>query len=105
MSRSINEIKNIFLAIQRIFHLYGMALDGYPAFFLKVHIVEHLSFSNLNGIGMLKQTVGNSRLSVVYMGYDTEVSYIVHCRLISIFLLKSSILGPSHIPFNLQKYE
>ena len=55
-----------------------MALDGDAALALQVHIVEHLPFSNLNGLGALQQTVGQRRLTVVYMCDDAEVADVLH---------------------------
>ena len=51
MSRSVDEVQNIFLAVQLILHLYGVALDGDASLSLKIHVVEHLPFCNLYGVG------------------------------------------------------
>ena len=82
MTRSIYEIENILLPVFLIFHLDGMTLDGDTTLTLKVHVIKHLTFSNLNGLGILQQTVGKSRLSVVYMSNDAEVPYILHYLLL-----------------------
>ncbi len=60
MSGGVDKIEHVFLPAKFVFHLYGVALDGYASFALKVHIVEYLSFHVLggHGIGVLKQTVG-----------------------------------------------
>jgi len=63
-----------------VFHLYGVALDGDTPLFLQVHIVEHLPASYLNGFGKFQHTVGQSRLPVVNVCDDAEVSYMVHSR-------------------------
>jgi hypothetical protein len=55
-----------------------VALDGDAPLALQVHIVEHLPFGHLNGFGIFQQTVGQGRLSMVDMGYDAEVSDIIH---------------------------
>jgi len=62
-----------------------MALDGDPSFTLKVHVIEHLSLHVLRAhrVGVFKQTVGKRRLAVVDMGYDAEISYILHYRFFS----------------------
>ena len=68
-----------------VFHLNRMAFDGNTTLTLQIHIVEHLSLRYLNGIGELKHTIGQSRLSVVDMRYDAEISYMIHyivCTLI-----------------------
>jgi len=43
-----------------------MALDGYAALTLQIHVVEHLAFCY------------RYRIGTVDMGYNAEVSYIVH---------------------------
>ena len=58
VSRSINKIKDIFLAIVHIFHLDGMTLDGDATFTLQVHVIKHLSFGDLDGVGEFQHTVG-----------------------------------------------
>ena len=63
-----------------ILHLYGMALDGDAAFALQIHIVEYLVLQVFlgNGFGVLQQAVGQGTFTMVYMGYDTKVAYILH---------------------------
>ena len=78
MSRSVDEVKHIVLSLVLVFHLYGVALNGDAALFLQVHIVEHLPACNLNGFGKFQHTVGQSRLPVVDVCDDAEVSYMVH---------------------------
>ena len=85
MSRSIYQVQDIFsrrhpfcTALIIILHLYGMALDCNATFLLQIHIIQHLSFSNLDGIGLLQETVSNGRFTVVNMSYYTEISDVVH---------------------------
>ena len=78
MSRSVNEIQYIVLTFVVIFHLNGMALDGDASLLLKIHIVEHLSLNDLDGIGIFQKPVGKCRLAVVDVCYDAKVSYILH---------------------------
>ena len=78
MSRGVNQVQDIFLALIHILHLDGVALDGDAALALQVHVVQHLSFRHLDGLGELQQTVGQRRLAVVDMCYDAEISYMVH---------------------------
>ena len=59
MSRSVNQVQDILLAIKRILHLNGVTLDGDAALLFQIHIVEHLAFGYLNGIRALQQSVGN----------------------------------------------
>ena len=78
VSRSVNQIEYVFLSLVHIFHLDGVALDGDAALALQVHVVQHLSFGHLYGLGELQQTVGQGRFSVVYMCNDTKISYMIH---------------------------
>jgi len=55
-----------------------MALDGDAPFPFQIHIVEHLPFRHLYGVGILKQSVGDGRLTVVNVGDDAEISNILH---------------------------
>jgi hypothetical protein len=66
-----------------------VALDGDSAFTFQIHIIQHLPFSDLNGVGTLQQTVGQGTLSVVDMSDDTEVSYMFHGAKVVIFCLQS----------------
>ena len=58
MSRSVNQIQNIFFTLVCVLHLDGMTLNGNPSLFLQIHIIEHLSSGHLYRIGKFKQTVG-----------------------------------------------
>ena len=66
MSWSVNQVENVFTSLGPcvvrcpivILHLNGVALDGDTALTFKVHVVKHLPFGHLNGLGELKQTVG-----------------------------------------------
>ena len=55
-----------------------MAFYCYTSFLLQIHIVKHLAFSNLNGVCKLQKSVSKSTLSVIYMCYDTKISYSFH---------------------------
>ena len=59
MTRSVNQIQYVFIAIHYVFHLNSMAFNRDTTLFLKIHIIKHLPFSNLNGIGILQESVGN----------------------------------------------
>ena len=80
MSRSVNKVQYVFLAILHILHLDGVALDGDAALALQVHIVKHLilEFTVVYGFGILEKTVGQRALSVVDMRYDAEISNVFH---------------------------
>ena len=76
--RRVNQIQDILLPLVHIFHLDGMALDGDTSFLLQIHVVQHLSFGDLDSIGKFQQAVRQSRFPVVNVGYDTKVTYILH---------------------------
>ena len=80
MSRCVDEVERVLLAIQDLIHLNSMALDGNASLSLQVHVIEHLSLHvlPLNRLGKFQQTVGQGALAVVDMGDDTEVPYFVH---------------------------
>ena len=86
MSWSIDEVQQVFLGI---FHLDGMALDGNATLALQFHIIQHLSLRHLDGLGILQEAVGQGTLTMVNVGYDAEVSYMVH-RLISSLACKDN---------------
>ena len=80
VSRSVDQVKRVFLTILHIVHLDGMTLDGDATLSLQVHVVEHLSLHVFTGygIGVLEQTIGERALAVVDMRHDTEVAYCLH---------------------------
>ena len=82
MSRRVNQVQDIFLTLVHIFHLNSMALNSNPSFLLQIHVVQHLAFRHLNGIGKFQQSVCQCRFPVVNMGYDTKVAYILHLKVI-----------------------
>ena len=81
VSRSVNEVEDILLSVQFILHLYGVALDGDATFALQVHVVQHLSFGHLYGVGIFQQAVCQGGLAVVDVGDNAKVADILHlCR-------------------------
>ena len=60
VSRGVDKIEHVFLAVQFVIHLDGMALNCDTAFALEIHIVEHLRLHIFGGdsISVFKQTVG-----------------------------------------------
>ena len=78
MSRGINQIEDIFFTIVHIFHLDGVALDGDATLTLQVHVIKHLSLSDLYGLGEFQHSVSQRRLSVIDMRNDTEISDMIH---------------------------
>ena len=57
MSRSVNKVKDILLPLILVLHLDGVALDCDAALLLQVHVIEHLTLSNVYGMCIFKQTV------------------------------------------------
>ena len=57
MSRSVNKVQNVFLALVLILHLDGVALDCDAALLLQVHVVKHLTLGDIDGMSVLQQTV------------------------------------------------
>ena len=84
VARRVYQVEQIFLSLHRIFHLDGVALDGDAALTLQIHVVQHLTLRDLDGLGALQQTVGQGALAVIDMGYDAKIPYMVHsCIVIS----------------------
>ena len=84
MPRRINQIERVSLAILRfIFHLDSMQLNGDAALLLKLHIVQnliefHLTFSDR--AGAFEKTIGDCRLTVIYVCDYAEISDMFHLR-------------------------
>lgn len=95
MSRGVDKIKDVLLSPMRILHLYGMALDGDTSFALQIHVVKHLIFRNLNCGRLLQKAVGKSRLSVVDMRNNAEISYMFHSLIILLSCKYSNFFGDS----------
>ena len=78
MSRGVDEVQPVSLAVQLVIHLYGVAFDSYAAFALQIHIVQHLPFGHFDGFCTFKQTVCQCAFAVVDMGNDAKVTDILH---------------------------
>ena len=80
MAGSVDKVEHIILAVVFVTHLYSVALDGDAALTLKIHVVEHLigKVFFVDGLGVVKQTVGESTLAVVDVGYYAEVTNVFH---------------------------
>ena len=80
MSRGVNQVERVFLAVLHIIHLDCVALDGDAAFALQVHVVKNLGLHILAGnrVGVLEQPVGQRTLAVVDVRHDAEVAYCLH---------------------------
>jgi hypothetical protein len=55
-------------------------LDGDTLLALEIHIIEHLRLhlALIQSVGSLQKTVGQGRLTVVDMGYNAKISYLLH---------------------------
>ena len=86
MTRGVYEIQRIFLTVHGVEHLYGVALDGYAALTLQVHIVEHLALCDLNRVRTFQKAVGQGALPVVNMRNYAKIPYLFHFLfLLSVF--------------------
>ena len=94
MSRSVNQVQGIFLAVLHVVHLDGVALDGDAALALQVHVVEHLGLHVLasHRVGDFKQSVGQCTLAVVDVRHNAEVAYCLHIW--NSFILAAKIVKP-----------
>ena len=82
MSRSVNEVKNILLALVHVLHLYRVALDCDTTLLFEVHVVEHLSLGNVYSLCCFKQTVGQGRFAMVDVSNNAKISDFLHiCQL------------------------
>ena len=80
VTRRVNKVENVLLALVVVLHLDGVALDGNAALAFQVHVVEHLilEIAVAHGLGILQQTVGQRALAVINMRNNTEISNIFH---------------------------
>ena len=81
VSRSVDQVERIQLSVAGlVFHLDRVALDGDALFAFEVHIVEHLRlhFALVQGVGFFQQTVRQCALTVVDVGYDAKIAYVLH---------------------------
>jgi len=81
MARGINEVKNVSLArgVVPIGHTHGLHFDSNPPLTLELHRVQdlllHLSFFYRRCV--LQHPIGQSRLTVVYVGNDGKITDII----------------------------
>jgi hypothetical protein len=61
-------------------HAHRLHFDGDAALTLKLHRVEYLiaHFALFNGACKLQKAVSQGRLTVIYVGYDAEITYMLH---------------------------
>ena len=80
MTRGVNQIKLIFLAVlRRIVEFDGVRLDCNSSFSFEIHVIKELlgHVTNRNGLRQFKKTVGKGGLAVVNMRYYRKISYVV----------------------------
>ena len=81
MSGRVDQVKDIFDTI-RVFvvDLDSMAFDGDAFFSFKVHVIEDLihHFPVTDGIGGLKQSICQSRFTMIDMRNDAEIPDFFH---------------------------
>ena len=73
-----------------ILHLDCMTFYRDTTFTLQVHVVKHLPFRYRNCLRPLQQSVRKSGLSMVNVGNNAEVSYIIHI-FVYVFMCKVNV--------------
>ena len=76
----VDQVEDILLSAALVFHLDGVALDRDALFAFQFHVVEYLrlQFALGYGVGRFQEAVGEGALAVVDVGYDTEISDVLH---------------------------
>jgi len=84
VSGRVNEIQDIIASFELIFHLDGMALDGYASFPFQIHIIQNLilKIPFCQGMCNLNQAVSQGTFSMVNVCNDAEISDPVHLQVI-----------------------
>jgi hypothetical protein len=80
MAWSVNEVKDVFLAIVRlVFQACSLSLDGYTAFALKIHLVKELLglLPLVKSAGVFEQAVSQGGFAVVDMRYDRKIANVL----------------------------
>ncbi len=80
MSWGVNQVERIFLAIENVVHLYGVAFNGDASLALQLHIVEHLCLKvfTFYCFGYFEQTVGQRAFAVVDVCYNAKITNVFH---------------------------
>ena len=77
MSRRVNQVEDILLAVLSLIHnAYRLGLDGYASLPLNIHVVKHLCLHLTAGkqSGLLNNTVRKGGLAMVNVGYNTKIT-------------------------------
>ena len=79
MSRCVDEVEFVRLAVFGVVHAHGVELDRDAALALEVHRVEDLCphTSLIERTSEFDQPIGNGGFAVVDMGNDTEIADLV----------------------------
>ena len=83
MPRRIDEVELKLLAVRMLIHeRHALRLDGYPAFTLQVHGVEHLlgHLTISQTATALNKAICQRRLAVIDVGNDGKVSNVLSVR-------------------------
>ncbi|MNZ87639.1 hypothetical protein D3C78_1065030 [compost metagenome] len=96
MSRGVDKVELVGLAVLRlIIQRHALRFDGNATLALKIHRIEHLRghFTFGQATANLDNTVGQRRLTVVNVGNNGEISYMLHYKSFSalVFLNYSPI--------------
>ena len=85
VARSVDEVEDVFLTFIIVHHLYRVALDGDAFLPLQIHGIQHLilHLPLRKGVGALQQTVRQSTLAMVDMGYYAKIPDIFHLTVLS----------------------
>ena len=83
VSRSINQVQDIFLTLVSIFHLNRVTLNRNPTFAFQVHIVQQLSlfFTSRNRLCRTKKPIGKRTFPVINMGNNAKISNFLHLKM------------------------
>ncbi len=80
MAGRINEVQNVLFTVGvGVRNAHGLRFDRDAAFALQVHLVQILGFflAIADHAGDFENTVGQSRLAMVDVGDDAEISYFI----------------------------
>ena len=80
VTRGIDQVKDVLLAVLFIGHLHRVAFNGNAPFTLQIHIVQHL-FTHIPAgycIGTFQEAIRKGAFPVINMRNDTEVSKVFH---------------------------
>ena len=78
MPRRIYEIQCVYVPFIGIFHLYGVAFNGYATLAFQIHVVEDLCFSHIYRFCELQQAVCQCGFPVIDEGNYAEISNMLH---------------------------